>query len=613
MPTRRLLVLVVLFATVLMLPATLNAVVIPIGQVQGATHTSPFSGQIVEVEGIVTVRRSNQFFLQSQQPDADPATSEALVVFTGSPPAVTVGDLVRVSGRVSEFRPGGAASTNLSQTQLGSPLTITVLSSGHGLPAPTVIGLGGRTPPTEVIEDDATGSVETSGVFDPATDGIDFYETLEHMRTQVNDAVVVGPRNNFGEILVLADGGAGAGVRTARGGIVIRHSDFNPERIMLDDLLMATPPVDVADRFTTSAVGVMTYDFGNFKIAITSALTPVGGGLARETAAAPKSNELSVGTFNVENLSPADPASKFAELADIVVEHLRYPDVIAVEEVQDNNGVVNDSVVDASATWNIFIVAIEAAGGPTYQYRQIDPVDDADGGVPGGNIRVGFLFRTDRGLRFIDRPGAGSMTPNDVVATRNGATLKYSPGRVDPANPAWSTPEGVRKPLAGEFQWRGRTIIMIANHWKSKSGDQPLFGRFQPPTLTTEPQRVQEAQSVKAFVDKILAVERDANVIVLGDLNDFEFSNSLTALEDGRTLNTLVESLPQTERYSYVFEGNSQTLDHIVVSSNLYRPNRLEYDIVHVNSEFAAQASDHEPQVAHFKPKGGRDDHPDDD
>jgi uncharacterized protein len=605
-PVRRVFAPVLLLAVFVILfggTQTAYAAVIPIGQVQGASHLSPRSGQIVEVEGIVTVKRSNGFYLQSQQPDAEPATSEALFVFTSSAPAVNVGDAVRVSGRVSEFRAGGSASTNLTLTQLISPV-VTLLSTGNALPASTVIGLGGRVPPTEVIEDDATGSVETSGVFDPVTDGIDFYESLESMRVQVDDPVVVGPRNSFGEILVLSNDGASAGVRTTRGGIVIRPGDYNPERVMLDDALLPTPVADVADHFTTAAVGVLDYNFGNFKILITSPLSVVDGGLAQEVTAAPADQEIAVGTFNVENLSPADPPSKFAELAEIVVQNLYSPDVVAVEEVMDNNGPVNDSVTDASGTWSMFIAAIQAAGGPAYEYRQIDPVDDADGGVPGGNIRVGFLFRTDRGLKFIDRPGGDSTTPTAVVQTNKGPALTLSPGRVDPNNPAWAVPEGVRKPLAGEFKARGKTLFLIANHWKSKTGDHPLFGRFQPPVQTTKPQRVAEADVVKGFVDDILALDSHANVVVLGDLNDFEFSDAVTALEGGGDLHALVETLPQSERYSYVFEGNSQTLDHIVVSENLFSHFPFAYDIVHVNSEFAVQASDHEPQVARFRLTG---------
>src|SRR5262245_23487722 len=61
-------------------------------------------------------------------------------------------------------------------------------------------------------------------------------------------------------------------------------------------------------------------------------------------------------------------------------------------------------------------------------------------------------------------------------------------------------------------------------------------------------------------------------------------------------MNDLVETLVPEERFTYVFEGNSQVLDHVLVSSALLPG--VQYDIVHVNSEFAVQASDHEPEVA---------------
>jgi uncharacterized protein len=162
----------------------------------------------------------------------------------------------------------------------------------------------------------------------------------------------------------------------------------------------------------------------------------------------------------------------------------------------------------------------------------------------------------------------------------------------------------VRKPLVGEFRAKGKKLFVIANHWKSKSGDQPLFGRFQPPVRVTEEQRTAEAAVVKDFVDEILDIDPNANVIVLGDLNDFEFSPPLTVLEGGGDLHTLIESLPPGERYSYVFDGNSQTLDHIVVSENLFSHFPFEYDSVHVNAEFNPQASDHDPQVARFRLTG---------
>jgi predicted extracellular nuclease len=579
------------------------AAIVPIHDVQGASHISPFAARAVVTEGIVTARAGNGFYLQDPSPDADLATSEAIFVFTNSAPSVNVGDAVRVLGLVSEFRPGGATSTNLTTTELTSP-SITMLSSGNPLPAPQIVGAAGRVPPGMVIEDDAGGNVETGGMFDPAADGIDFYESLEAMRVEVQNPVASGPRNPFGEISVLPDNGAGASVRTNRGGIVVRANDFNPERVILDDVLAATPVVDTGDHFTTDVVGVMDYSFGNFNLLTTAPLVAVPSGLSRETTSAPADQEVAIATFNVENLDPGDPPSKFAELAEVVVDNLRAPDILSIEEVQDNNGEVNDSVTDASVTWAMLIAAIEAAGGPVYEYRQIDPVDDADGGVPGGNIRVGFLFRTDRGVEFIDRPGGSPTTPTTVIDHPSGPRLSSSPGRIAPLDPAWSTPEGVRKPLVGEFRAKGKKLFVIANHWKSKGGDQPLFGRFQPPALVTETQRTAEASVVKAFVDEILDLDPEANIVVLGDLNDFEFSTPLTTLEGGGDLHPLIEALPPAERYSYVFDGNSQTLDHIVVSDNLFSHLPFVYDSVHVNAEFADQVSDHDPQVVRLRLTG---------
>jgi predicted extracellular nuclease len=584
------------------------AVFAQIGQVQGSSHLSPLNGQLVEqVEGVVIAERGSNVWIQDPTPDADPATSEAIQVF-GSvvANAVVVGDLVQLRGTVSEFRAGctptclptASAFDNLTVTQIASPgLGVTKLGTAPP-PAATVIGAGGRIPPTEVIEDDSAANVEAGNIFDPAQDGIDFYETLEHMLVQVNDPVVVGPRNNFGEFLVLADNGAGAGIRTTRGGIVIRPGDFNPERIMLDDLFRATPAVHVGDRFTAAASGVMTYDFANFKIAVTNALTRVDGGLRREVTAPAAVNELSVATFNVENLDPSDTAA-IPRLAAIVVDNLRSPDLIGIEEMQDNNGTVDNGTTDATLSWQAFVDAIVAAGGPRYEFRQIDPQNNADGGQPGGNIRVGFLFRTDRGLGFVDRAGGDATTPTQVRREGGRARLTLSPGRVDPLNPAWFE---TRKPLAGEFTWRGKTIIAIVNHFSSKNGDDPLFGRFQPPVRSTEPPRHEQAASVNAFVDQILAAERKANVVVLGDINDFEFSRTTEILEGG-VLTSLMHTLPKAERYSYVFEGNSQVLDQILFSDNILR-GLDEYDVVHVNAEFADQASDHDPSVARTKVLG---------
>jgi predicted extracellular nuclease len=457
--------------------------------------------------------------------------------------------------------------------------------------------------PASVIDDDSTGSVEIDATFDPAADGIDFHESLEGMLVRIRDAVAVGPTSDFGEIPVLATAGLGAGLRTARGGIVIRQDDFNPERLILDDVLADTPEVDVRDRFPGALDAVVDYSFGNFKYLAVAPPEATDGGLEPERADRPRANELAVASLNVENLDPGDPAEKFERIAEEIVDSLRAPDLLAAEEVQDNDGPGSEPSTDASETWATLIEAIEAEGGPTYEYRQIDPVAGEDGGEPGGNIRVGFLFRTDRGLDFVDRPGGTATAPTHEDTGQPGAQLTLSPGRIEPEDPAF---ENSRKPLVGEFEWHGRTLFVVANHFNSKGGDDPLFGRFQPPQGASETQRHAQAELVNGFVRELLDADRRARVVVLGDLNDFEFSETLEILA-GDQLSNLMETLPKRERYSYVFEGNSQVLDQILVTDALLRP-EPEYDSVHVNSEFADQVSDHDPQLVHLGVRGQDDD-----
>lgn len=568
--------------------------------IQGAAHVSPLRGRAVAgVRGVVTLKRAGGFFMQDPQPDSDEKTSEGLFVSTPTPGAVNAGDEVEVGGTVREFRPGANApgNANLSVTQVDAS-SVRVVSSGNPLPAPVVIGARGRVPPRRVIEDDAGGDVEVAGVFDPRADGLDFYESLEGMLVRVDGAVAVGPsrtRRDGREVVVVGDGGAGAGLRTARGGIIVRLGDFNPERIILAGDLSQLPEMNVGDRLGGPVAGVLDYSFANFKILLTGGAPASPGGIRVESTPAAGRGQLSVAAFNVQNLDPGDEEAKFARLARIVVRHLRSPDMISVEEVQDNNGSVNDAEVDATQTFRKLVAAIRAAGGPAYDFRDIPPVDDQDGGEPGGNIRIGFLFRTDRGLRFVARPGGGPTTATRVVGTAGNPQLSSSPGRLDPLNPDFAES---RKPLAGEFLFRGRKLFVIANHLASKGGDHPVFGRFQPPTQFTEPKRRRQGQVVAGFVGQILARDPLARVIVLGDLNDFDFSPTLGALK-GAGLTSLIERLPPGERYTYVFEGNAQALDHMLVSRGLLR-SLAAFDVVHVNSEFFDQVSDHDPTVARF-------------
>lgn len=580
-----------------------------IHQIQAAGHLSPFAGKPVDgVTGVVTAKSSNGFWMEDTKPDTDIATSEGIFVFTRTAPMVAVGDALSVDGLVEEFRPGGSGGNdNLTTTEISGP-KITVVSTGNTLPSSVVLGVD-RTSPAQTIEEGNPLNVEyPQAVFRPTSDAIDFYESLEGMRVGVKDAQVVGPTASFGEIPVVPGNLAGAdALRTPRGGVLYSGYDHpNAMRVQLDDLLLprdSMPAANVGDSIPGDTTGVLDYSFSNYKLLVTAVPVINRGFLQREVTAAQTKKQLAVATFNVENLDPADPQEKFDRLGRQIVTNLASPDILTLEEIQDNSGPANDGVVAADRTIAKLVAAITAAGGPAYDSRSIDPAQgNTDGGEPGGNIRQVFLFRADRGVSFVDRPGGDATRATQVTTEKRRPAITLSPGRIDPTNPAWNNS---RKPLVGQFRYRHQDLFVIANHFASKGGDDPLFGRWQQPVRSSETQRHEQARSVRTFVDRLLAVDSSAKVVVLGDINDFEFSTTTDILVGtGRTaMVDLPRTLPVRERYSYVFQGNSQVLDQILISQGLaVTPRKAKspafvYDSVHTNSEFVDQDSDHDPQV----------------
>ncbi|MDH5325612.1 MAG: endonuclease/exonuclease/phosphatase family protein [Gammaproteobacteria bacterium] len=574
------------------------AINLAIYQIQGAAHVSPYVGEKVSTQGVVTASRSSSFYLQDLQGDSDPATSDAILVFAGSGHGVVVGDKVEVTGTVVEFYPGGFSAGNLATTEIIQP-QIKILSKANVLPLPVIIGSGGRIPPDSSIDSDSNGDAN-SGDFTPESDGLDFYESLEAMLVQIDDAIVVDS-NRFGEITVVGDNGANASGLNSRGGISISAEDYNPERIIIDDAIIFNEPrVSVGDAFTAPVLGVVDYSFGNFKVLNMEPLPAVlRGNLSREvTPLQSSATRLTVAGFNVENLNAGSPINKINGLAGQIVNNLKSPDIIGLQEIQDSSGSRNDAVTAAQDTANTLIDAIIAAGGPVYTYRDIAPEDNQDGGQPGANIRVGFLYQADR-VVLTERPGGDAVTATSLSKGADGVQLSFSPGRIDPTNPAFADS---RKPLAAEFMFNNRKVFLIVNHFNSKGGDDPLFGRVQPPMRPSENIRGRQALIVAGFVENILALDDDANIVVLGDLNDFAFSSAVQTLTSVDDMENLLQRLPQNEQYSFIFEGNSQLLDHILVSEELAEHNMAEVDIVHVNSEYHYRNrwSDHDPVVARF-------------
>ncbi len=199
--------------------------------IQGSGHISPYNGQCVaNVPGIVTQVVNNGFYMQDGDGDGDPATSDGIFVYTGRAPDVGAGQQVQVSGTVSEFRPGSSfAAVNCPASSGACNLTVTeiigpAITQASGLfsnatVVPVLIGTGGRIPPNTVIAGDTAGSVEAAAraTYDPARNGVDFYESLEGMLVQINNARVVGPTNRLGEIWLVGDTGANATGANARG------------------------------------------------------------------------------------------------------------------------------------------------------------------------------------------------------------------------------------------------------------------------------------------------------------------------------------------------------------------------------------------------------------
>lgn len=575
-----------------------------ISQIQGAGHTSPYVGSLVtNVKGIVTyIKDADNFYIQSAAADADTDinTSEALLIYQkGGSSAVKTGDAVTVDGIVKEYGFTGQLTT----TEIAASKT-TVVSSSNALPAPTLLGTGGRVVPTTVIDDDKFSK------FDPATDAIDFYESLEGMRLELTKPTTVGPAVYYAssstfEIPVITVNGTAntTEVTSAAGGLVLTGADFNPQRLMLS--VKSAPVLTTGQQFLSNITGILTYDFGKFLVSAEKALPDVSPSkLQREITSLSSGEEskLNIASFNIENFSKLNDPKKIANVAKDIVVNLNTPDIIGLTEVQDNDGTGTNGT-EANESFQALINAIHAIDSSlNYGYTDIAPLNNQDGGVPEGNIRSGFLYNMDR----VDLKEGTAGTATEAVTYSASTGLSLNPGRIDPANEAF---KDSRKPLAAEFTFQGNDVIVIANHFNSKSGDSYLFGSVQPPNFSSEVQRAKIAKVVGGFVEDVLQKNADASVVVLGDLNDFQFSNTLNILK-GSALTNLVNTLPLNERYSYVYQGNSQTLDHILVNNKLASASKL--DIVHINSDFAdpgdyppgtefpadIRISDHDPLLA---------------
>jgi predicted extracellular nuclease/2',3'-cyclic-nucleotide 2'-phosphodiesterase (5'-nucleotidase family) len=606
-------------------------------EIQGTGHVSEMDGDTVTTTGVVTaidINGSRGFWIQDPDGDGNGATSDAIFVYRPSGGLPTIGQLVSVTGTVEEFTPNGAAPGSLSTTEIVATgaNAIAVLGTGPAIEAVVIGGEDGLLPPSSSFADASA-----------------FYESMEGMKVTVKEAVVVGAINDFGEIYAVVDNdadrenGVNGSELNNRGALQIEggasdfgntnvgSGDFNPERIQIDDdngVFNAPSPSVSNGAELGDVTGVLRYDFGNYEVVATQAYTvEKQSELVKETTTlVGDANRLTVASYNAENLDPTDGAARFNTIAHEIVTNLKTPDIIALQEVQDNDGpgsAAGSSVTAANVTLQMLVDALNAAAPDGVEYAFIDNPfigDDTNGGQGGGNIRTAFVYRTDR-VDLVD----GSLKTVAADGTAITDPAGNTDQQVNPDNPFFDS----RPPLIAAFEFNGEEVTIVNNHFTSKGGSGALYGSDETPLNAGEVQRAAQAQAVNNFVDSVLANDPDAKIVVAGDLNDFEFEEPLAVMNGTasisnydvagtdpatadpitatatytpggeQVLHDLLETLPADERYDYVFEGNAQSLDHMLVSEGLQEG--AQFDVVRINSEFGDQTSDHDPLVASFE------------
>jgi predicted extracellular nuclease len=566
-------------------PVTVRPPLTAIHAIQGSGLDSPIVSQFVSTAGIVTARKVNGFFLQTADAgnDADPQTSQGLFVFTSTPPAAMSGDSVIVSGTVVEF----FGLTQIQSTE------VEISSSGNALPSPVEL---------------------TADILKPGG-SLTQLERFEGMRLHAAALVAVAPTNSFGETFTVLSGVPRSmrepGIEITSEvppdpvtGVVepgIPRFDLNPERLMLDiDGVLGASIVYATSNVTFSDVtGPLDYSFGNYKLLPETApqMSPHMNAVAVPAAAA---NEFTVAGYNIENFSNDTTQRLKASLAIRTV--MRSPDVIGVIEIADVAslqalaGQVNQDAV--------------AAGDPDPDYvAYLTPAS------PTATQNVGFLVRQSR------------VSVESVAPQRAEATF---------INPITGLPETLfdRPPLVLHATVHGGSrpgpIIVVVNHLRSFI-DVELIGGEGP---RVRAKRTAQAESLAELLQELQTQNATTPIIAVGDYNAFQFSDGYTDpisvikgnptpgsqivvgqsadLVDPDFVN-LTDTLPADQRYSFVFEGTAQALDHVLVNSTGLSVFQ-RYAVARMNADFPDVAaagflgdparpeknSDHDAPVAYF-------------
>ena len=638
----------------------------------GASTTVNATSFTVTVRAVVTaidgVGARQGFYISEETADWDASTgtSEGIFVMTRTDSSVgtvvssiaglAVGTVVTVTANVMEYRPfntNGPLTVLVNPTiQLGAtnqPLPTMTLDAAHKIPNAILTGV----PPV------FTDSVDDAGdSFDPTNYAMSFFETIEGMLVTVPDVRVAdgftvnqGGGTNF---KVYSGISADADQINSRGGYTIAgdpalsppdtsatdddviaggkgvtDGDINPDILELDfsdfAIPLASTPLTVGANGNVSMgdrlgdiTGIVEWNFTDMKLFPTAVSgTYTDTTLTKEvTTIVADSRALTFATFNVENLGGNAAQSRFDAIATVIATNLGAPAILSIEEVQDNNGTTNNGVTDASTTWGRLVAAVNAATGRVYQWVDQDPVDGQEGGAPGGNIRVGFLYDTGRvqlgnlaadapieeRRKFVDRLGDNVRDAGDLIA--------YSDNMV--AGIATADYTTTRLSLLGQFSFNGNTVFAMANHLPSKGGSGTFWDASQinpqngTPANSDWTQRSNIGEDIYTLLNYIQTQDTSARILSGGDYNDFYFYRPMETAtgyvfadgavrNDGAKLVNLALSLSEAERYTYTFDGRSQAIDHILADA--VTAAAATTDVVHINSGFstADRISDHDP------------------
>ena len=527
-------------------------VITPIYEVRGTGLLSEMAGQIVTVRGVVTGVSRRGFFVQNVNPGPDPQISDALFVFSPKWPAPH-GALLEVSGKVVDF----------AKKENGKPVTQIKLENARVLKK-----RGPDIPPFEFTADNVPA--------DPAELAV-FLNSLEGMLVSIGPGnTFIAPSNPFADyVLILdADKSVEGLTRTEQGGVLVDHQ--NPLRwypgFRLTNYAL-TQRVNVGSKLLSRVTGPLNYRVEAFQMTVSDPIEiemseiPLG-----VSSLKPEAGYLTILTMNGFNLdmhvesaslvrNPGQDVDddwgdgRFHTLANAVVTQANVPDIVALQEIQDNDGAEMTLVVDASSTYQGLVRTIKELSGVEYRWVDIPPEVGADGGQPGGSIRNGYLYQPER-----------------VELVKDSARLIGSDETAF---------EGSRKPLVVLFREKttGHELACINVHLASKRHQNSIFAPVQPGFDARLPIRVQQA----ALIEEQLAVMRGQGLdyYVTGDFNDTEESETLAAITGDTSVN-LVNLLPPEQRYDYNHRGKLQVLMHGIVPKRLAETHS-EYDIIHGN------------------------------